>query len=86
MPNCNTCARKNCRGNIIRDKNGNIKKTKDCPGYIPFDDLKVSLLPKNSEIYTKLQELTGKKKKKNINNRKKFKRVRKNDKNKSTKK
>ena len=87
MPDCNTCARKDCKGSIIKDrKTGKIKGYRECPGYISSADLKVPLVEKNSELFNKLRAITGKKKKKNINNRKKFKRVRRNDKNKSTKK
>lgn len=69
MPDCNTCARKNCKGNIIRDKNGNPKSEKDCPGYVPYKDFRFSLVTKNSEIYQQLQELAGKPKSKKINKR-----------------
>lgn len=44
---CNNCDRK-CKGNVIRDRFGNIKEQRKCPGRIIPTPMKSSLLERAS--------------------------------------
>lgn len=48
---CNRCKRKGCRGDIIKDKWGNIKQHLTCPGWMPTERsyMKTTLLERASE-------------------------------------
>ena len=46
--NCNKCDRRGCKGNVVRDRFGNISKTIKCPGHVPLRPMRTSLLEKAS--------------------------------------
>ena len=48
---CNRCERKGCRGDVIKDKWGNIKQWLTCPGWQPTNihHMKTTLLERASE-------------------------------------
>jgi len=46
---CNRCGRNGCRGDIIRDGKGGIKKFIGCPGMVTPDYMRCTLLERASE-------------------------------------
>lgn len=41
---CNTCGRKGCRGDVIRDGKGGVRKWIECPGWTKQSEWRMPLL------------------------------------------